>query len=89
MTIRNNDELYRVITQLCQALSRQEAHAEGRALNGTLGISTLAGEGLGELRHQLICIRKSDVYRGADVHLLVEEAIEYINSALGPQPKPS
>jgi hypothetical protein len=83
MAVEDNNELYSLVRDLCASLEELGARALARDLHGALSVSSLPGEVLGEIGLALKRIRDHEAYRGLDLRARVEEAIAYVEKALG------
>ena len=80
--ITSNAELYTVVDELVAELAELGAREQVFALETALGISSLPGEVLGELKNQLVRIRESPFFRKPSIKSKVDASIEYIEDAL-------
>jgi hypothetical protein len=80
--ISNNEDLYKVIDNLCGKLLQSGEIEWSERLNNALYISNLPGEVLGELRSQLNSLQQIDVSEKLALKDSIREAIKYINKAL-------
>ena len=81
--ITTNQELYDVVGDLMNALRKAGEPNLSEGLHSALSISTLPGEVLGEIRLQLERVKGSRPYDQIHIRRAVDEAIRYINGALG------
>jgi len=83
MPIENNNALYASVRMLCRILDELNATDLVSDLRGTLSVSSLPGEVLGEIRLSLRRVHDHKVYSRVDVGRHVDEGIAYINKTLG------
>jgi len=83
MQIQDNNALYVSVRELCRILEELGATDLASDLRGTLSVSSLPGEVLGEIRLSLQRIHDDKVYSRVDVRRHVNEEIAYINKMLG------
>lgn len=81
--IHDNNELYALVRELCRILKELGSTALSESLRGSQSISSLPGEVLGEIGLSLKAIREDAVYSHLEVRTRVDEALAYVNRALG------
>ena len=79
---RDNQELYDVIRALIRTFSEHGEQCFASALSDAMGISSMPGEVLGELRVQLRHARTSQLSTRLDVRSKIDESIRYIDAVL-------
>ena len=80
--ITNNTELYTVLDELVAELAQLGASKLVFALETALGVSSLPGEVLGEVRIQLLRVRESRFFENAAVSSKVDASLRYIEEVL-------
>ncbi len=83
MKIHDNNDLYATVRELCRILESLGSTVYSENLRGALSISSLPGEVLGEIGLSMKAIRGNAVYSRLEVRMRVDEAIAYVNKALG------
>ena len=82
MPIKDNNVFFASVRELCRILEKLGATDLAGDLCGSLSVSSLSGEVLGEIRLSLQRIRDDKVYSRVDVRRHVDEEIAYINKTL-------
>jgi hypothetical protein len=80
--LKNNNELYTLIDELCETLPRHGAAASADELKRALSVSSLPGEVLGEVGRALNRLARLDPYSHPDVRDRVDEAAAYLRAVL-------
>ena len=86
--INNNSDLYAVLDELVSVLAELGASELVSALETSLGISSLPGEVLGEIRIRLIRVRESPFFENSTVQSKVSPCIKYIDRVLDSHSSP-
>lgn len=81
--LRNNDDLYMLVRELCRILSDLGGQELSEDLRDALSISSLPGEVLGEILLSLKRVRAHSIYAQCSVQGRVDEGIEYVRRVLG------
>jgi len=83
--IRTNNDLYQAVNELIRTLDNTGEQELASGLHDALGISSLPGEILGEIRLQLRRLSESLCSR-IDIQAIVDDSVHYIDSVLAASP---